>query len=134
MAFYSQRITIPANTPKDNPYTFDIPLEEKWIEDIWVGFEDGAAWMVGVRIYYGIRRYFPENQEEWIYGNDIFIPIRQIVQLPAKQEYIRIIAHSEGTKYPHDIIIYVWTSEEEPKSVGVALRELIDIFRETFGV
>lgn len=125
MAFYSYRLTVPRNTPKNDPEIIKIPLEEKWITDVWVGFEDGCAWMVGVRIYYGIRRYWPNNPDEWIYGNDIFIPIRQIVGLPARMEAIQVYAHSEGTRYDHDIIIYVWTSEEPPIPLESGLTKLL---------
>ena len=125
MSFYSYRFSVPANTPENNPVVFDCPINEKWITEIWVGFEDGCAWMVKVRVNYGIRRYFPNNPGEWIYGNDIFVPIREIIQLPKKWESIKVIACSPGAKYEHDIIIYIWTSEEEPLPLEVAMNRLV---------
>jgi hypothetical protein len=126
--FYAVTIPVDPGILKSDPLVYEIPLKEKWIEDIWVGFEDGCGWVVGVRIYYGIRRYFPENPDEWIYGNDIYIPIRQIVQLPAKMESIKVYIHSETARYHHNIFVIVWTSEEEIEPIEVSLRKLVKGF------
>ncbi|MEM5844518.1 MAG: hypothetical protein ABIM54_00835 [candidate division WOR-3 bacterium] len=125
MAFYSQTIFVERDTPEDNPKVVRIDLNERWITDIWVGFEDGCAWMVKVRIFYGIRRWFPENPDGWIIGNDIWIPIRQIVPLPAKREFIDVYCCSPGTKYDHNIHLYVWTSEEPPVPLESGLTKLL---------
>jgi hypothetical protein len=126
--FYAHTINVEPGIKMSDPEVYEIPLNEKWIQDIWVGFEDGCGWTVGVRIYYGIRRYFPENSDDWIYGNDIYIPIKQIVQLPAKAESIKVYYHSELAKYPHTIYVLVWTSEQEPTPVEVALTRILEGF------
>jgi hypothetical protein len=122
--FYAHTIDVEPGITRDNPKVYEIPLNEKWITDIWVGFESGCGWCIGVRIYYGIRRYFPENPDGWIYGDAIYIPINQIVKLPAKAESIKVYYHSEWAIYPHTIYILVWTSDEEVEPVEVLLSRM----------
>jgi hypothetical protein len=126
--FYSHTINVNPGIKMSDPEVYEIPLKEKWIQDIWVGFEDGCGWLIGVRIYYGIRRYFPENPDDWIYGNNVYVPIKQIVKLPAKSESIKVYYHSELAIYPHTIYVLVWTSEQEPTPIEVALTRLLEGF------
>jgi hypothetical protein len=127
--FYSHIIDVEPGIPRDEPGVYEIPLKEKWIEDIWIGFEDGCGWTVGVRIYYGIRRYFPENPDGWIYGNEVYVPIKQIVQLPERMESIKVYYHSEFARYSHSIYVLVWTSEEEIKKPEISLAEMLQYWK-----
>jgi hypothetical protein len=126
--FYAHTIDVYPGIPSTDPEVYEIPLKEKWIQDIWIGFERGCGWTIGVRIYYGIRRYFPENPDGWIYGDNVYIPIKQIVRLPAKAESIKVYYHSELARYPHTIYVLVWTSEQEPTPIEVALTRLLEGF------
>lgn len=132
--FYAKTIIVPRDVSEDDPYIVEIPLREKWIEDIWVGFPPGCSFKVKVRIYYGIRRWFPEQKGEWIVGDDVFIPLKTIVKLAEKQESIKVYICSPGTQHVHSIVIYIWTSEEEPSPIGVAMQKLVRIFKEAFGI
>jgi len=125
MAFYSYRILVEPGIPEDNPLVVDLPLKERWISQIWVGFEDGCGWAVKVRINYGIRRFYPENPNGWIVGNDIYIPIPGIIKLPAKWESIKALICSPTAKYDHEVYILVWTSDEEIEPVEVSLVKLV---------
>jgi len=125
MPFYSYSISVDPGIPEDKPLVVDLPLKEKWISQIWVGFEDGCGWTVKVRIHYGIRRFYPENKDGWIVGNNIYIPIPGIIQLPAKWESIKAIVCSPIAKYSHEIYVLIWTSEEEIAPVEVSLLKLV---------
>jgi len=128
MPFYSYPIEVEPGIPRDNPLVVDLPLKEKWISEIWVGFEAGCGWAVEVRIHYGIRRYYPENPDGWLVGDNIYIPIPGVIQLPAKWEGLKAIVCSPVAKYSHTIYVLIWTSEEEIVPIEVGLAKLLKVF------
>lgn len=132
--FYGKKIEVKPGYTEDNPLEVELKLEEKWITNIAVSFEDGCGWEVGVRVYYGIKRYFPANPGEWIWGNNETYYINTIVKLPAKWESIKIHCISPNCKYEHRVFIYVWTSEEEPAPVDITIKKLLEEFQKVFGV
>lgn len=109
MPIYSERITVPANTSKTNPVTLDIEIKERFISHMEVVHEEGSAWMVGVRIMYGIKQFWPERMGTWLYGNGEIISWEERYELPAPNEKLTLVCHSENTKYDHDVMIRIMT-------------------------
>jgi hypothetical protein len=109
MAIYSEKIIVPADTKEDNPVTLDIMLKEKFITSMAVSFEDGCAWMVGVRIMYGIKQFWPDRKGTWIFGNNETIEWEERFEMPAEGEKLTIVAVSPNTKYDHTIFIRITT-------------------------
>jgi hypothetical protein len=109
MAIYSEKIIVPANTTEDNPVTTDIIIKEKLITSMAVSFEDGCAWMVGVRIMYGIKQFWPDRPGTWLYGNDETIEWEERFEMPAENEKLTVVAISPGTKYDHEIFVRITT-------------------------
>ena len=83
MALYVKKFTVPASTPESSPYETTLTIKEKYIYEMEVSFPDGANWEVGIQINYGIKRLWPENEEEWIWGNDEIL-----VWPPWRKEYV----------------------------------------------
>jgi len=132
MAFYSKRFKVPSGKTETNPYIEEISLEEKYITDCWVCFPAGVNWTVGIRIYYGIRKYWPDSPREWIYGSGICIPLGQYIVQPETVSRLKIVAISPEARYPHEIVVMVWTTKEESKPVSVSLVELINYLKTIF--
>lgn len=129
MALYTKRITVPANTTEDSPYETDLTIEDKYIYEMEVGYPDGCNWMVGVKIFYGIKRLWPENEDEWIWGNDETIVWREHLYLPEPENTLTIKAISPDTKYDHDIIIRVKTLPDWVAVPGILLSKVADLIR-----
>jgi len=130
MAFYSIRKTIPAKTTEANPVTFSLSLKEKYIVDCWICFPRGCSWTVGGRVFYGIRRFFPTNPNEWIWGDNICVSIRQFIPMPAEVEKLKFVFISPEASWKHDILVMVWTTKKPSKPVEVSLVELIETIKE----
>jgi hypothetical protein len=109
MPIYAETISVPANTPEDNPVKLDIQIKEQFITRMEVGFEDGCGWMVKVQIRYGIKVFFPVRKETWLTGNNETIGWDERFTMPAPNEILTVYACSPGTKYDHNVFIRIMT-------------------------
>ena len=109
MPIYSEKLTVPANTLESNPVSLDITIKEKLIHSMAVSFEDGCAWMVQVRIMYGIKQWWPDRLGTWLRGNNETFEWSERFEMPATNEKLTIIACSPDTKYEHNIYIRIAT-------------------------
>lgn len=129
MALYVKKFTVPASTLESSPYETTLTIKEKYIYEMEVSFPDGANWLVGVQIHYGIRRLWPENEDEWIYGNDETIVWREHQYLPEKESVLTIKAISPNAEFDHDIIVRIKTLPDWVAVPGIYLSELVGLIK-----
>lgn len=129
MPIYSEKLTVPADTPEDNPVSLDITLNEKFITKMAVGFEDGCAWMVKCRIQYGIKVFFPSRPETYLIGNNETIEWEERFEMPSIGEKLTVYAWSPGTKYDHDISIRISTLPKGFYFLETLLDKIFDLFK-----
>ena len=129
MALYSKRFTVPAATAEDSPVEVELSIEEKYIYEMEVAFPDGANWTVGVQINYGIKRLWPENEGEWIWGNDEVIVWREHQYLPEPNSILTIRAISPNAEFDHDIIIRIKTLPDWVATPGIYLSRLLSLIK-----
>jgi hypothetical protein len=108
---YSKTITIPANTPENNPFTLDFIIREKTITKIDVMMDVVATkGMVGVKIIIGkpdFRVYsFPADAEDWIRKSETWFGQ---INLPDANLPAHIIGISPNTVNDHLVIISIHT-------------------------
>lgn len=132
MALYTKKLSIPANTPEDSPVTTSFTIEETLITKMEVGFPDGCANMVGIRIFYGIKRFWPENPDTPLYGNDEIVSWREHQRLPEKYSTLTVYGFSPGTDYDHEILIRIFTLPELVAAPGIIMRKLYKFFKRIF--
>jgi hypothetical protein len=128
MPVYCEKITIPANTPEDSPVTKDILIEEKFIDRIEVGFPKNCNYMVGVRINYGIKMWWPTTEGTWIWGNNEIISFEERFEMPSIYETLTITGISPGTYYDHDIIVRIMTLPAGFYFLETLLQKLHDLW------
>jgi hypothetical protein len=109
MPIYSITINVPANTSSENPITCDVQIKEKFINHMEVVHEDGSMWLVGVQIKYGIKVFWPTYKDTWLYGNGEVISWDEKFEMPAPNESLTVVCHSEGTKYDHRVFVRIMT-------------------------
>jgi hypothetical protein len=109
MPIYAETISVQANTPEDNPVKLNIQIKEQFITRMEVGFEDGCAWLVKVRIQYGIKQFFPDRLGTWLIGNGETVGWDERFSMPSPNEILTVYACSPGTKYDHNIFIRIMT-------------------------
>jgi hypothetical protein len=133
MPVYSITINVPANTKKDSPVTEEVVIEEKFIDHMEIVHEEGSGWMVGVRIMYGIKQWWPTYPDTWIYGNGEVISWDERFEMPAPNETLTIVCHSEGTKYDHSVNVRIMTLPLGFYFLETLLQKLHDLWEKIIG-
>lgn len=134
MALYSKRFTVPAGTPESSPQETTLVIKEKYIYEMEIGFPDGANWEVGIQINYGIKRLWPENAGEWIWGNNETIVWREHQYLPETNSILTIKGIAPNAEFDHDVVVRVKTLPDWVAVPGILISQLVDqIKRLLFG-
>jgi hypothetical protein len=128
MPLYSESFTVPANTPETTPITLDIVIKEQFITRMEVGFPDGCAYLVKVRIQYGIKQFFPDRMGTWIIGNGETVGWDERFALPAPNEKLTVYACSPGTLYDHTITVRIATLPRGFFFLETLLQRLKELF------
>lgn len=132
MALYTKKLTVPTDTSEDNPVTTSFTIKQKLITKMEVGYPDGCNNMVGIRIFYGIKRFWPENPDTALYGNGEVVSWREYQKLPEKNSILTCYGFSPGTNYDHKILIRIFTLPELVAAPGIMMRKLYSFFRRIF--
>jgi hypothetical protein len=109
MPVYCEKLTIPANTSEDSPVSSDIVLKQKLIDRMEVSFPKGCRNLVGVQIKYGIKQFWPEKKDSWLWGEDEIVTWEERFEMPSLYETLTIYGCSSGTIYDHTIVIKIMT-------------------------
>jgi len=132
MALYHLKFNVPAGTLETKPVEKKIEIKEKYIYEMGITFTDGSNWKVGVKIFYGIKRLWPENPDEWIWGNDETVPWREHLYLPEPKSILTIKAVSPEAVYSHEVIIRIKTLPDWVAAPGIILHKILKLFEEIF--
>jgi hypothetical protein len=109
MPVYSEKLTIPANTSINNPVSLDIVLKQKLINRMEVSFPSGCRNLVGVQIKYGIKQFWPEKEDTWLWGENKTVAWEERFEMPSVNEKLTIYGCSPGTIYDHTIVVRIMT-------------------------
>jgi len=109
MPLYSIKLTVPPGTPENVPVKGEILLREKLITMLEVIGDSGCGLEVGVRIQYGIKRFFPENPDVWMWMSGWPIKWDERLEMPAVNEKLTIYVCSPNALYEHDVVVTVVT-------------------------
>jgi len=113
---YCDKITVPANTSKDNPVTKEFEIKEDVITTVSVYFPPGHACLTGVSFWYGEDMIFPDKNYDWIRGNDESVNAQLYFLLPEVPSKIIVKAFNEDVTYPHTVYIRI---EALPSSIAL---------------
>lgn len=127
---YVVSISIPPNTPKDKPIEKEIKIFEKWVEDITIYFPPGHVCLTGVALFYGTDQIFPNEEQEWVKGNDIPIKGYLHFRAPEKPLRLKVKAYNEDDTYTHTVYVYINTSDISLDEVNKSIVEMTNILRE----
>jgi len=133
MPVYVAKITIPANTPSSNPVETTVTVEGDVITKIIVLIPAGVRALAGISIFYGIKQYFPREEDTWITGDNESIPFDVYISLPESPCQLKIKGYNDDTKYQHTFYLRLvtgWESEIFPwKMLYKAMSMLIKLLR-----
>jgi hypothetical protein len=128
MPIYSVKLNVPANTPEDNPVSVDITIKQKFIWKMEIGFPKNCNYLVGIQIRYGIKRFWPEDPETWIWGNNEIVSFEERFELPSLNETLTVYGISPGTSYDHEILIRIITLPLGYNFLESLIQKIINFF------
>jgi len=132
MACWTKQITIPADTQESSPKEETLLVEERFVKDIEIDFPAGCNGMVKLRIYYGIKKYFPDNEGGFFAADDYTIKFPVYKNLPEEKTTLRLVGWSPGTTYSHTLTVRVNTLPEDVATPKPLLKKLYDVFQRIF--
>lgn len=132
MALYSKKLTVPSNTSEDNPASIEFVIKEKLITKMEVGFAPGCYNMVGIKILYGIKRFWPEDPNTYLYGDNEIVSWREFQRLPETLSKLKVYGISPDTHYDHIILVRIFTLPEVVAAPGIIFEKLYNLFKKFF--
>jgi len=105
---FNYNITIPANTPQNNPIRRVLKLTYGIIHFLEILSSYGCAGMVYCAIYEGEHQVFPTNPDDYFRLTGVPIQGREfypIVNFPFELEFR---GWSPGTRYEHVVTVRLW--------------------------
>lgn len=94
-------LTIPKNTPKDEPVSTEIILLPCTVTKVQVVFPTGCAHLAHVEYRYQEHKMWPHNQEEWFEGNGTVIEFDTEIAIKKEPFKIAMIGYNDDDKYDH---------------------------------
>jgi len=132
MALYCKKLTIPANTSENSPASVDFIIKEKLITKMDVSFPPGCSNMVGIKILYGVKRFWPEDPGTYLYGDSEVISWQEHQYLPETYSKLTVYGISPGTSYDHEIVIRMYTLPEIIAAPGIIFNKLYNFLKKVF--
>lgn len=105
--FYSEEITVPANTTRRDYQETAFKVTKGIITRIAVFFPWGCAGLVYVQIARRTWQVFPLTRDEWISGNDKTIDFKTNIELTSEPYDLMVRMYNLDDTYEHSPIIMV---------------------------
>jgi hypothetical protein len=101
--FYEYRLTVPANTPADDPLTQEITLAPGRIIAMAVGLPRGCVGLVHAQVWHGLNIHWPSNPDSSISGDAVVVEWQESYDLDPTAPVLRLAAWNLDDSYAHTI-------------------------------
>jgi len=105
--FYEERLTIPANTPEDNPTTKYLEISPGVIHRVQVVFPTGCVGLVHVQVWYEEHQLYPSNPGGSFTGDGVLIEFRDFFEITQKPYRLKLVGWNLDDTYQHTPIIRI---------------------------
>jgi hypothetical protein len=116
MTLYVADVTIPANTPADNPVQVELEVEGDIVTRVSCHFPPGCRGFVHTGVWIGHIQVFPRPKGTSLHGDAETITWDEFFPLPSSPCTLTIKAWSPGARYPHTI---TWRIVALPRYVAM---------------
>ena len=113
---YQKTVTIPANTPENDPVTSEIVLSVGVMKSLRVYFPPGHGGLTHVQVWLQDYQLLPWERGEWAVGDDLSIVDNSQRVIYEKPTIVKIIGWNEDTQYNHNVYVFVEMSETYQQS------------------
>jgi len=102
---YAKEITVPSQTPKDDPIEVTFHLEGVAITQFQLLVPPGHAGLTGLAIFYGIEQIAPLPTGEWFVSDNEVITWPEYFPIPQLECDLTIKAYNEDDSYDHSFYL-----------------------------
>jgi len=134
MPIYTAVLTIPANTPKDDPRKTQVELKRAVLTEISIRIPAGHHALTGIRILYGDLQLFPEEVGTWLQGDDEVIDWQEYFELPDDPTRLRIEGYNEDDTYEHSFYLRFATLPKRVAAPWLAIARFVKLFSRLVGL
>jgi len=149
MTLYKLDFTIPAKTPKNNPYIQKIKISENFIEKIVVIIPPGHRGKAHMHIRYGLDLFAPmpayiqkedgkierqKIEDLWIEGDNAILEFPIFYTAPEVPFFVTVEGYNESEYYAHTFYVYINAVNKEDVLFSAVLRDFVKKLSEIFGL
>jgi hypothetical protein len=126
MPVYEIDLTVPATATEQNPAEKRLFVLGDFITHIEIIFPSGSARRTNVAIFYGIKKLYPFEEDQWFKGNAETFKFDTLDKLPDTINRLRFIGWNNGGRYDHTIGFRIVTKFSFELMERVWLKDLIE--------
>ena len=130
MPIYSVTLTAPPNDSDEK----DIEVQGHYITYVSLRFPPGSMGLLKVGIFYGIKKIFPSDEDQWFQGDDEVIAWQEWYELPESPCKLRIVAINDDDTYEHSVLVRIATISYEADLARRIAKSIISMIRRLLGV
>jgi len=134
MALYQTEITVPPNTPVDNPTETTITIDKKVVTRIEIQTRPGQFSQAGVSIFYGIEQISPETKGQWHKGDGEIIVDNINWVAPEVPCTLTIKGFNNCELFEHTFIIRIEAQDYLIAFPWKVMKDFIDLIGKLIGV
>jgi len=113
---FQKTVTIPANTPEDEPLTSEIMLSVGVMKSLRIYYPPGHAGLTHVQVWLQDYQLLPWERGEWATGDDLSIVDNSQRVIYEKPTILKVVGWNEDTQYNHNVYVFVEMSETYQQS------------------
>jgi len=102
---YIFKLTVPKQTPKENPIRKDIEIPKGVIQKVIITIPFGHMWVAGMQIRYGEVVVMPQGEENWIYGNNEIIEDVWYWEIEKDKEKFTLVGYNDSQYNDHSFLV-----------------------------
>jgi len=105
--FFSQSLTIPANTPENNPSRAVLRVCEGTITHVWVSWYWGSGNLCGARALYNEFQFWPLSIAGWFPSTPYPLDFEENLPVDTAPFEIALEGYNNDDSYPHTVWLSV---------------------------
>jgi len=134
MVEYFAKLTIPANTPADNPAIVEVEVEGDVLAELAYLIPPGWTALAHFAVFYGIKQIYPVEAGTWVTGDNLYRPVALRWHLPESPAKLTIKGYNQDDTYPHTVYLWLLTKPEEEALPWRILADFVKILKRLMGI
>jgi len=123
---YQVDLTVPSTATELEPAEVSFWVLGNYITHVEIIFPPGCNRVTKVALFYGIRKIYPSEQDQWFSGNNETFKFDTLDPLPDAMTKLRFVGWNDGGRYDHTISLRIVTKWDWEIRERVWLKSLLD--------